>query len=80
MKTALGKGWQWLLGSLLTLLGFSGCERIGIIRCEYGVPNADFRARESKGSASYSRHTLTLRKNSRNGRATLSIRMPKDIS
>ena len=43
MKAALGKGWKWLLGSLLTLLGFSGCERIGIIRCEYGVPNADFK-------------------------------------
>ena len=43
MKSALGKGWKWLLGSLLTLLGFSGGERIGIIRCEYGVPNADFK-------------------------------------
>lgn len=43
MKAALGKGWKWLLGSLLTLLGFSGCERIGIIRCEYGVPSADFK-------------------------------------
>ena len=43
MKSALGKGWKWLLGGLLTLLGFSGCERIGIIRCEYGVPSADFK-------------------------------------
>ena len=43
MKSALGKGWKWLLGSLLTLLGFSGCERIGIIRCEYGGPSADFK-------------------------------------
>ena len=43
MKSALGKGWKWLLGSLLTLLGFSGCERIGIFRTEYGVPHADFK-------------------------------------
>ena len=54
MKAALGKGWKWLLGSLLTLLGFSGCERIGIIRCEYGVPNADFKlvgdVKDAKGT------------------------------
>lgn len=43
MKTALVKGWKWLLGSLLTLLGFSGCEELGLFRCEYGQPNADFK-------------------------------------
>ncbi len=43
MKTALVKGWKWLLGTLLTLLGFSGCEELGLFRCEYGQPNADFK-------------------------------------
>ena len=84
MKTALGKGWKWLLGSLLTLLGFSGCERIGIIRCEYGVPNADFKlvgdVKDAKGKGIEGIRVVSLRKNSRNGRATPSIRMPKDIS
>ena len=27
----------------MSVLGFSGCEHIGIIRCEYGQPNADFK-------------------------------------
>ena len=43
MKTALGKGWNWLLGAVLGILGFSGCEEIGMFRCEYGQPNADFK-------------------------------------
>ena len=43
MKSAVGKGWKWLLGLLLGLLGFSGCGKIGIIRVEYGTPNADFK-------------------------------------
>ena len=43
MKSALGNGWKWLLGSLLTLLGFTGCAKIGIFRNEYGCPNADFK-------------------------------------
>ena len=43
MKTALVKGWRWLLGVVLGALGFSGCEEIGIFRCEYGMPNADFK-------------------------------------
>ena len=25
------------------ILGFNGCEEIGIIRCEYGMPHADFK-------------------------------------
>ena len=43
MKTALVNGWKWLLGALMGLCGFSGCNHIGNIRCEYGVPNADFK-------------------------------------
>ena len=43
MKTALVKGWKLLLGAVLGLLGFSGCEEIGIFRCEYGMPHADFK-------------------------------------
>ena len=43
MRIALKKGWKWLLGSILTLLGFSGCDRFGIFRCEYGQPMAHFK-------------------------------------
>ena len=49
MKSALGKGWKWLLGSLLTLLGFSGCERIGIIRCEYEKWESDTLYSDAQG-------------------------------
>ena len=43
MKTVLGKGWKWLLGLLMGLLGFTGCGKLGIVRVEYGCPNADFK-------------------------------------
>ncbi|MBR6883407.1 MAG: radical SAM-associated putative lipoprotein [Bacteroidales bacterium] len=43
MKAALGKGWKWLLGLLMGLLGFTGCGKLGIFRAEYGCPNADFK-------------------------------------
>ena len=43
MKTALSKSWKWLLGALLGILGFSGCNKFGLFRCEYGSPNADFK-------------------------------------
>ena len=43
MKAALGKGWKWLLGIFMGILGFSGCGKIGIFRDEYGTPNADFK-------------------------------------
>ena len=43
MKAALGKGWKWLLGLLMGLLGFAGCGKLGIFRNEYGCPNADFK-------------------------------------
>ena len=43
MKTALGKGWRLLLGVIMGMLGLSGCGKIGIFRCEYGCPNADFK-------------------------------------
>ena len=35
--------WQHCLTGLLALLGFSSCNVIGIIRCEYGQPNANFK-------------------------------------
>ena len=40
---SLTKGWKWLLGSVLALLGFSGCGKLGIFRCEYGQPHADYK-------------------------------------
>ena len=43
MKAALGKGWKWLLGIFMSLLGFSGCGKIGIFREEYGSPYAHFK-------------------------------------
>lgn len=43
MKSALKKGWRWLLGGLLGLLGFEGCDLIGLGRCEYGQPHADYK-------------------------------------
>ena len=43
MKAALGKGWKWLLGIFMSLLGFSGCGKIGIFREEYGSPYANFK-------------------------------------
>ena len=43
MKAAFGKGWKWLLGLLMGLLGFTGCGKLGIFRVEYGCPNADFK-------------------------------------
>lgn len=43
MKTAFVKGWKWLLGVVLGMLGFNGCERIGLFRVEYGQPHADFK-------------------------------------
>ena len=54
MKTAFAKGWKWLLGLLLGLLGFEGCEIIGIGRCEYGSPTAHFKltgeVKDAKGN------------------------------
>ena len=52
MRIALKKGWKWLLGSILTLLGFSnvfiGCKK------EYGCPNADYKlvgeVKDTKGN------------------------------
>jgi putative lipoprotein (rSAM/lipoprotein system) len=43
MIASLKKGWRWLLGALLTLLGFSGCDRIGLFRVEYGSPHSDYK-------------------------------------
>ncbi len=54
MKAALGKGWKWLLGLLMGLLGFTGCGKLGIFRAEYGCPNADFKlvgdVKDAKGN------------------------------
>ena len=43
MKTALGKGWKWLLGAVLGVLGFNGCEEIWDYPCAYGQPYAEFK-------------------------------------
>ena len=43
MKAALGKGWKWILGLLMGLLGFAGCGKIGIFRKEYGSPYAEYK-------------------------------------
>ena len=41
MKTTVMKGWRWLLGALLGVLGFGGCF-VTSCRKEYGCPTADF--------------------------------------
>ena len=41
MINALNKGWRWLFGSLVTLLGFSGCSRF--LKEMYGCPYADYK-------------------------------------
>ena len=43
MKTALSKGWKYLMGGVLTLLGFGSCENIIDYPCEYGEPFAYFK-------------------------------------
>ena len=43
MKAAFGNGWKWLLGIFMSLLGFTGCGKLGIFRTEYGCPSADFK-------------------------------------
>lgn len=54
MKTALTKGWRWLLGILVSILGFEGCDKIGLFRCEYGEPHADYKligdVKDTKGN------------------------------
>ena len=43
MKTALVKGWRWLLGVFMGILGFGGCGKIIIFPDEYGCPYADYK-------------------------------------
>lgn len=49
MKESLKKGWKYLLGSVLALLGFGGCDKIEDILdiggglCMYGQPTAHFK-------------------------------------
>ena len=49
MKTALKKGWKYLLGGVLALLGFGGCNKEEIIDnggsmlSMYGQPTAVFK-------------------------------------
>ena len=47
MKSALNNGWKWLLGGVLTLLGFTSCEEgfidIGGGEDMYGVPSARYK-------------------------------------
>ena len=44
MKTKIHNIWYSLLGGILALLGFQGCKEIlGIGRCEYGQPHANYK-------------------------------------
>ena len=43
MKERVKNLWTAFLGLLLPLLGFQSCELIGIGRCEYGCPHADYK-------------------------------------
>lgn len=48
MKSALKKGWKYLLGGVMTLLGFGGCNKEGILDnggalIMYGQPTALYR-------------------------------------
>ena len=43
MKQKVANMVEYLIGGLLTLLGFSSCDKIGNNACEYGVPNADYK-------------------------------------
>lgn len=43
MKTAFVRSWKWLVGVILGGLGFGGCKEIIDIRCEYGMPHANFK-------------------------------------
>lgn len=43
MKQKVNKFWTWILGGLLSLLGFSSCEWLPIGRTEYGCPHADYK-------------------------------------
>lgn len=44
MKQRLQNWFDWLIGGILSLLGFSAtsCENPKTIMCEYGCPNADY--------------------------------------
>ena len=54
MKTALGRGWKWLLGAVLGMLGFSGCEELGMFKDMYGSPYAYYKlvgdVKDAKGN------------------------------
>ena len=41
LNRKLIRGTNWALAGILSLLGFSGCN--GLIRVEYGSPNADYK-------------------------------------
>ena len=43
MKAKLNKAWKYVLGILMSVLGFSGCKELGMFRTEYGQPHADFK-------------------------------------
>ena len=40
IKKAFLKGVNWALAAIITLLGFAGCDKIGVE--EYGTPHADY--------------------------------------
>ena len=43
MKQKVKNTWLAILGAVLSLLGFSGCELVNIGTCEYGCPHADYK-------------------------------------
>ncbi|MBP5689643.1 MAG: radical SAM-associated putative lipoprotein [Bacteroidales bacterium] len=44
MKQRINKWWTALVGSILSLLGFTSCDDFPIgVRCEYGMPNANYK-------------------------------------
>jgi len=45
INRAFIKGTNWALAGLISMLGFTGCEREGLM--EYGTPNADYTVKGS---------------------------------
>ena len=43
MISTLKKGWKWLLGAVLGMLGFSGCQELGMFKDMYGSPYAYYK-------------------------------------
>ena len=54
MKQKINTWWKAIFGGILTLLGFTACDDFGIIRCEYGMPHANYKllgdVKDAKGT------------------------------